>query len=45
MGMEGKFVVEVDALVDESELVPGVRVALRSDTYALLKILPNKMLF
>lgn len=40
---EGKFVVDIDIGMDETELVPGTRVALRSGTYALHRILPNKV--
>ncbi|KAK2953710.1 putative 26S proteasome regulatory subunit 8 [Blattamonas nauphoetae] len=40
---EGKLVVDVDPAMDESLLVPGTRVALRSDSFYLHKILPNKV--
>jgi ATP-dependent 26S proteasome regulatory subunit len=39
---EGKYVVEVEKEVDMTQLKPQVRVALRNDSYALHKILPNK---
>lgn len=34
---------DVDPELDESKLVAGTRVALRSDSYWLHKILPNKV--
>ncbi|KAH7815610.1 putative 26S protease regulatory subunit 8 [Monocercomonoides exilis] len=40
---EGKFIVDIESGVDESELVPGTRVALRSDSFVLHRILPNKV--
>ncbi|KAA6404215.1 MAG: putative 26S proteasome regulatory subunit 8 [Streblomastix strix] len=40
---EGKFVVDVDPVIDETLLVPGTRVALRSSSFWLHKILPNKI--
>jgi len=40
---EGKYVVELDKDVPAAELKPTVRVALRNDSYALHKILPNKV--
>ena len=40
---EGKYVVELEKDVDASLLKPTVRVALRNDSYALHKILPNKV--
>nr|WCZ58496.1 26S proteasome AAA-ATPase subunit RPT6 [Andalucia godoyi] len=40
---EGKFVVSIDSNIDSSLLTPNTRVALRSDSYALHKILPTKI--
>jgi 26S proteasome regulatory subunit T6 len=43
VGGEGKYVVDIEKEVPEAELKPTVRVALRNDSYALHKVLPNKV--
>jgi len=40
---EGKYVVELDKLVDMKDVKPNLRIALRNDSYALHKILPSKV--
>merc|ERR1719517_402829 len=40
---EGKYVVDIDKDIDINDLKPNSRVALRSDSYVLHKILPNKV--
>lgn len=40
---EGKYLVEVEPQIEYEDLKPGMRVALRSDTYSLYKILPSKV--
>ena len=40
---EGKYVVDVAPDIDVSQLTTSLRVALRSDSYTLHKILPNKV--
>jgi hypothetical protein len=40
---EGKFVVDVDKSIDMKEVATGRRVALRSDSYVLHKVLPSKV--
>ena len=40
---EGKYIVKVDKSIDIDKLPVGTRVALRSDSYALHKILPTKV--
>ncbi|KAI9229774.1 MAG: 26S protease regulatory subunit 8 [Piptocephalis tieghemiana] len=40
---EGKYVVDIASDIDSNELKPNVRVALRSDSYQLHKILPNRV--
>jgi len=40
---EGKYVVDLDKALDMTTIVPNLRVALRSDSYTLHKILPNKV--
>ncbi|CAE6443586.1 unnamed protein product [Rhizoctonia solani] len=40
---EGKYIVDLDADIDISTLTPTLRVALRSDSYQIHKILPNKV--
>ncbi len=40
---EGKFLVGVDKKIDMAKLTVGTRVALRSDSYELFKILPSKV--
>ena len=41
MHPEGKFVVDIGKDVDVAKLVPGARVALKNDSYALHTILPS----
>ncbi|KAL0227092.1 hypothetical protein P9112_014416 [Eukaryota sp. TZLM1-RC] len=43
VGSEGKYIVEVAKDLDISQLTPNCRVALRSDSYQLYKILPTKV--
>lgn len=43
IGGEGKYVVDVDRKVDTDKLTPNTRVALKSDSYLLHKILPSKV--
>ena len=43
VGSEGKYISEIEKDIDVSKLVPNVRVALRSDSYALHRILPTKV--
>lgn len=40
---EGKYIVDLASNIDPTELKPGLRVALRSDSYTLHKILPSKV--
>lgn len=40
---EGKYVVDFDTSIPLSSLVPTTRVALRSDSYQIHRILPNKV--
>lgn len=40
---EGKYVVDIDKGVDHSAITPGMRVALRNDSYALHLLLPTKV--
>ena len=40
---EGKYVVGIAPDIDVTQLKPSLRVALRSDSYTLHKILPNKI--
>ncbi|EPX75039.1 19S proteasome regulatory subunit Rpt6 [Schizosaccharomyces octosporus yFS286] len=40
---EGKYVVDVSPDVDIKDIKPNIRVALRNDSYQLIKILPNKV--
>jgi 26S proteasome regulatory subunit T6 len=40
---EGKYVVNIDKSVPIEKLTPNTRVALRSDSYMLHKILPSKV--
>jgi prefoldin subunit 5 len=40
---DGKFYVEIDKNIDPATLKAGVRVALKSDSYKLFKILPSKI--
>ena len=43
MHPEGKYVVDIDAGIDINKCTPGVRVALRNDSYALHLLLPTKV--
>jgi hypothetical protein len=43
VGQEGKYVVELEKTVDVTKVVANARVALRSDSYALHKVLPSKV--
>ena len=43
VGPEGKYICEIDQAIDQKELKTNLRVALRSDSYALYKILPSKV--
>ena len=43
MNPEGKYVVDIDKDIDMKDVTPNTRVALRHDSYALHKILPNKV--
>ncbi len=40
---EGKYVVDIDKDIDINKCTPNTRVALRSDSYTLHKILPTKV--
>ena len=40
---DGKFSVDIDKSIDVALLKPGTRVALKSDSYKLFKILPSKI--
>ncbi|PSS29824.1 hypothetical protein EW026_g7018 [Hermanssonia centrifuga] len=40
---EGKYIVDIDPDIDINKLTPTLRVALRSDSYTIHKILPNKV--
>jgi len=40
---EGKYIVDIDPEIEMSSLTPNLRVALRSDSYTIHKILPNKV--
>ena len=43
MGQDGKYVCEVDSEIKITDLKPNTRVALRSDSYKVHKILPSKV--
>lgn len=43
VGPEGKYLVDVDPEIDISQCTPNTRVALKSDSYVLHKILPTKV--
>ena len=43
IGGEGKYVVDVDRKIDTDKLTPNTRVALKSDSFLLHKILPSKV--
>jgi 26S proteasome regulatory subunit T6 len=40
---DGKYAVDIDRTVDANELKPGMRVALKSDSMLLYKVLPSKV--
>ena len=40
---EGKYICEISPNIKAEELSPGMRVALKNDSYMLHKILPNKI--
>ncbi|TEB29959.1 26S proteasome regulatory complex, ATPase RPT6 [Coprinellus micaceus] len=40
---EGKYIVDIDSEISINDLKPTLRVALRSDSYTIHKILPNKV--
>merc|ERR1711868_247228 len=40
---EGKYIVDIDPKLNMDDLKPSTRVALKSDSYVLHKILPNKV--
>ncbi|KAF5380699.1 hypothetical protein D9757_007031 [Collybiopsis confluens] len=40
---EGKYIVDLDSEIDINSLTPNLRIALRSDSYTIHKILPNKV--
>ena len=40
---EGKYMVDLDKSLDISQITPNCRVALRSDSYVLHRVLPNKV--
>ncbi|KAI0316089.1 26S proteasome regulatory complex ATPase RPT6 [Amylostereum chailletii] len=40
---EGKYIVDVDEKLDVTTLKPSLRIALRSDSYTIHRILPNKV--
>ena len=43
VGSDGKYISEIEKDVDQSLLTPNTRVALRSDSYALHRILPTRV--
>ena len=43
VGGEGKYIVDLDKDIDINACTPGVRVALRNDSYTLHRILPTKV--
>ena len=43
VGPEGKYVVKLDKGIDIADITPNTRVALRSESYKLHKVLPNKI--
>lgn len=42
IGGEGKYVVDIDRKINPDQLTPNTRVALKSDSYLLHKVLPSK---
>lgn len=43
VGQEGKYVVDIEKDIDIEKCTPNTRIALRSDSYVLHKILPSKI--
>merc|ERR1719428_671433 len=43
VGQEGKYVVDIEKDIDIAKCTPNTRIALRSDSYLLHKILPSKV--
>merc|ERR1712205_220272 len=43
VGQEGKYAVDIEKDIDITDCKPNVRIALRSDSYVLHKILPSKI--
>lgn len=43
LGVEGKYVVDIDKKIPQEKLKPNTRVALKSDSYILHEILPSKV--
>merc|ERR1711977_419698 len=43
VGQEGKYVVDIEKDIDINECKPTTRIALRSDSYILHKVLPSKV--
>merc|ERR1712048_983547 len=43
VGQEGKYVVDIDKDIDIEKCTPNTRIALRSDSYVLHKVLPSKV--
>jgi 26S proteasome regulatory subunit T6 len=43
VGPEGKYLVDIDPKIDIAQCTPNTRVALRSDSYTLHRILPTKV--
>jgi 26S proteasome regulatory subunit T6 len=43
IGGEGKYVVDLDRKIDATKLTPNTRVALKSDSFLLHKIMPSKV--
>ena len=43
VGADGKYVVDIDKDIDINKCTPNTRVALKSDSYTLHKILPTKV--
>merc|ERR1711871_403052 len=43
VGPEGKYVVDLDKSLNMADIKPGLRVALRNDSYALHKIMPSNI--
>lgn len=43
MHPDGKYIVDVHPSIDITKLTPSLRVALKSDTYQIYRILPKQM--